>query len=157
MKDRKEYQHKYYLLHKEGTQTRRLTSAKKWRENNRERAKELKRAWDRRAMLNPMHRLSNNLRSNMYHALKAKKGFCKWEDLVGYTLQDLITHLTPLLGETMTWDNYGTVWHVDHIVPKSWFKYESTNDAKFKECWALSNLQPKLRLENIRKGNRFCG
>ena len=28
---------------------------------------------------------------------------------------------------------------------------------EFKECWALSNLQPKLKIENIRKGNRFSG
>jgi hypothetical protein len=57
----------------------------------------------------------------------------------------------------MTWENYGSFWHVDHITPKSWFKYESIKDAKFKECWALSNLQPKLRMDNIRKGNRFSG
>lgn len=93
----------------------------------------------------------------MHHALKAKKAGRKWEDLVGYTLQDLINHIDPLLGETMTWENYGSVWHVDHITPKSWFKYDSVNDPQFKACWALSNLQPKLKMDNIRKGNRFKG
>ena len=109
-------------------------------------------------MLDPMHRLSNNIRGGMYHALKGKKGFRKWEDLIGYTLQDLINHIDPLLNNTtMNWNNYGTEWHIDHITPKSWFKYVITDDPKFKECWSLSNLQPKLRLDNIRKGNRHIG
>jgi len=93
----------------------------------------------------------------MYHALKAKKGFRKWEDLVGYTLQDLINHLTPLFTDSMAWENYGSIWHVDHVTPKSWFKYESTSDPKFKECWSLTNLQPKFKIDNIKKGNRFSG
>ena len=150
----KEYARKWNNENKERIDKRNT----KYRNDNREAIREKKREWDRKAMLNPMHRLSNNLRGNMYHALKGKKGFKKWEDLVGYTLQDLINHLTPLLNNTtMTWDNYGITWHVDHITPKSWFKYVSTDDPKFKECWALSNLQPKLRLENISKGNRFKG
>ena len=132
--------------------------ADEWRNKNPEKVRENKRRWDRKAMQNPMHRLSNNLRGNMYHALKSKKGFRKWEDLVGYTLQDLINHITPLLNKNaMNWDNYGSVWHVDHVIPKSWFKYSSTDDPKFKECWALSNLQPKLKTDNIRKGNKFVG
>lgn len=130
---------------------------KQYRNKNREKIRLWKRQYDRQLMLNPAHRLSNNIRGNMYHALKAKKGFRKWEDLVGYTLQDLINHLTPLLKESMTWDNYGILWQVDHITPKSWFKYETTDDSQFKECWALSNLQPKLKIDNIKKGNRFIG
>lgn len=91
----------------------------------------------------------------MHHALKAKKAGRKWEILAGYTLQDLINHIEPLLKKTMTWENYGAVWHVDHRMPKSWFKYERTDDPEFRKCWALSNLQPKLKIDNIRKGNRF--
>lgn len=129
----------------------------KRRQSNPERTRKIKRRWNRMAMKNPLYRLSNNIRGNMHHALKAKKAGRKWEDLVGYTLQDLINHIEPLLDKIMTWDNYGTEWHIDHITPKSWFKYTSTNDPQFKACWALNNLQPKLRLDNIRKGNRFKG
>jgi hypothetical protein len=142
---------------------------KEWRQNNPEKVKKYnnkysveqrrnwKREWDKKAMLDPLHRLSNNLRGNMYHALKAMKGFRKWETLVGYTLDELAKHLESQFTKGITWDNYGKEWHVDHIIPKSWFKYVSTDDPKFKECWALSNLQPKLKLENIRKGNRTMG
>jgi len=121
------------------------------------RKRESKRKSDRKKMENPFHRISNNMRGNMYHALKAKKGFRKWEDLVGYTLQDLINHMTPLLIDGMTWDNYGSEWHVDHIKPKSWFNYQSTDEPQFKECWSLFNLQPKWKHDNLSKGNRFIG
>jgi hypothetical protein len=116
-----------------------------------------KRKWDRKRAADPVFRIDNNMRGNMYHALKAKKGFRKWETLVGYTLEDLIKHLTPQLNGVMTWDNYGTEWHVDHIIPKSWFKYDSAEHPLFRECWALKNLQPKLKADNMRKGNRFIG
>lgn len=46
-------------------------SQKKYKNANREKFRKWKRDWDRRAMQDPVHRLSNNLRGNMYHALKA--------------------------------------------------------------------------------------
>ena len=147
--ENREYQKKYYLKHR----VEKLAQQKL----RRPQIREYKRKWDRQRMKDPIHRLNNNIRGNMYHALKAKKGFRKWEDLVGYSLQDLINHIDPLLQDGMTWENYGTYWSVDHITPKSWFKYQSTEDPKFKECWELSNLQPKERIENIRKGNRYRG
>jgi len=124
---------------------------------NRERRRLVKQRWDRKHRLDPHHRLSCNIRTNMYHALRGKKGFCKWESLVGYTLQDLINHLQPKMTPDMTWANYGTLWQVDHITPKSWFKYTTPEEDAFKQCWALSNLQPKLKTENISKGNRYIG
>lgn len=93
----------------------------------------------------------------MYQALKAKKAGRKWEGLVGYTLESLIEHIESKFTDGMTWDNYGETWHVDHIIPKSWFKYTSAEDPKFTECWSLANLQPKLKTDNLRKNNRFIG
>jgi len=116
-----------------------------------------KREWDRKRAADPLFRIGNNIRTSMCHALKGKKGFRKWETLVGYTLEDLIKHLSPLLKDGMTWGNYGELWQIDHITPKSWYKYESAEHPLFKECWALSNLQPKLSKDNRKKGNRFKG
>lgn len=43
----------------------------------------------------------------------------------------------------MTWENYGkNGWHLDHILPQIYFKYDSYNHPAFKACWDLSNLQP---------------
>ena len=86
---RKEYNHNYYLTHREKIIEKNKKSSKKHRIEWKQRDPEgfrlyhrkKKREWDRKAMSNPLHRLNNNLRGNMYHALKAKKGFRKWEEI----------------------------------------------------------------------------
>ena len=63
-------------------------------------------------------------------------------------------HLAKQFAEGMTWDNYGK-WHVDHIIPKSFFKFGDTKDGGFQQCWALSNLQPLWASENCSKGAKI--
>ncbi len=130
---------------------------KAWGEANKNKRRENKRAWDKKRASDPVFRLSNNIRTSMARALKGKKYFKKWETLIGYSLEDLIKHLSPKMTGEMTWDNYGSLWQVDHITPKSWFKYQAAEDTEFKKCWALENLQPKLKVDTIKKGNRYIG
>jgi phage protein D len=103
---------------------------------------------------NPKHRADHNFSSQIRQSLRNGKNGQSWEALVGYTLNDLVLHLEAQFGEGMTWENYGE-WHIDHRTPRTWFDYESVEETAFKECWALSNLQPKWGKENIRKGNRY--
>jgi hypothetical protein len=39
-------------------------------------------------------------------------------------------------------------WHIDHIIPKSAFAYESPDDPEFKACWTLTNLRPLWKKAN---------
>lgn len=48
----------------------------------------------------------------------------------------------------MSWNNYGTYWEVDHIIPKNLFSYLSPKDKDFKLCWSLENLRPLERNKN---------
>lgn len=57
----------------------------------------------------------------------------------------------------MTWENYGKTWHIDHIIPRSWFNYKSPKDLLFKECWKLENLQPLETKKKYLKGNKHAG
>ena len=76
---------------------------------------------------------------------------------LGYSVFQLKVHLESKWTPEMSWENYGEYWHIDHVIPDSWFSYDSTEDEKFKECWALNNLQPMLAIENMQKGNRYRG
>ena len=76
---------------------------------------------------------------------------------LGYTANDLMAHIESQFVDGMTWDNYGRVWHIDHIRPASWFDYNNIDDDEFKKCWGLNNLQPLFASDNIRKGNRWEG
>jgi 5-methylcytosine-specific restriction endonuclease McrA len=100
-------------------------------------------------------RFKINLRfgTHLCHALKGRKAGRRWIDLVKYNTEDLMSHLESQFAEGMSWSNYGE-WHVDHIVPKSKFKYASYEDDAFKQCWSLDNLQPLWAKENLAKGNR---
>jgi len=54
----------------------------------------------------------------------------------------------------MSWENYGEVWVVDHIVPFRMFDPFDESDLKL--CWNYRNLVPLYRHDNLKKeGNVF--
>jgi len=117
-----------------------------WRENNRN----LLRGYDKKRRLTPTGKLNDRMSVSIWQALRKNKNGYRWEMLVGYTILDLKNHLESLFSTGMTWDNIGE-WHIDHIIPKSRFFYETPEDPEFKTCWALANLQPMWKLDNLSK------
>jgi 5-methylcytosine-specific restriction endonuclease McrA len=99
------------------------------------------------------------MKANLVARLKARlanKNKKSTFDILGYSVDELKVHLESSFKEGMSWDNYGE-WEIDHITPDSWFQYNSTDDEGFKNSWALDNLQPLWKHENIAKGNRYRG
>lgn len=101
------------------------------------------------------NRISNNIRTRLKTRLSSKKKSSILKYLP-YTIEELISHLESKFQSGMSWDNYGK-WHIDHIVPDSWFKYDSMSDEAFQKCWALNNLQPMWAKDNLSKSNHFIG
>jgi hypothetical protein len=107
-------------------------------------------------------RLSNNsgLRIHsavsclMRQSLNGNKNGRKWEQIVGYTLDDLKNHLEAQFREGMSFDNFGE-WHIDHIKPRAAFDFQDENDPDFLDCWKLENLQPLWKHENLKKGSKY--
>jgi 5-methylcytosine-specific restriction endonuclease McrA len=54
---------------------------------------------------------------------------------------------------SMTWENYGKVWHLDHIFPISRFDLSDPEQVKVACNW--QNLQPLLRKANARKSDKI--
>ena len=78
------------------------------------------------------------------------------EDLIINTFQEIIEHLEKNFLPGMTLKNYGrNGWHIDHIIPKSFFKFSSTDDVEFKYCWSLNNLQPMWKKDNKNKSDKM--
>lgn len=67
-----------------------------------------------------------------------------------FTIDELIDHLDK---QGMDWDNINRI-HIDHIIPKSSFRFNSFEDETFKECWSLKNLRPLSAKENLKKGSK---
>lgn len=100
---------------------------------------------------NPQSRLRYAMSNGIRFSLRGKKAGRSWESLVDYDMRVLRLHLEKQFLPGMTWDGFGPVWHVDHIVPDSFFSYERPEDPDFKCSWALSNLRPLWALDNIKK------
>lgn len=94
--------------------------------------------------------VSSRMSTAIRAAIRTGKRGRRWESLVDYTLDDLITHLEKQFSEGMSWENIGW-WHIDHRVPKSSFQYESPECDGFKAAWALTNLQPLWAEDNFKK------
>ena len=108
----------------------------------------------------PVVKLRTSIGVNVYHALKRHivgskggKTFARFD----FTPDELFEHLELRFDEHMTWENYGTYWSLDHIIPQSATPWDSVEHPNFKKSWALDNLQPLPRRENAVKGNIYEG
>lgn len=108
----------------------------------------------RRRCQNPKVRVSMSMSGHIRYCIGRRKNGARWESLAGYDLATLMRHLERQFVRGMTWNNYGPVWHIDHIQPLSSFRFESAEDPEFRAAWALSNLRPLWALDNIRKNGR---
>lgn len=100
----------------------------------------------------PAYVLNGRMRNAIKKAIKGDKAGRSWESLVGYTLDQLKIHIEKQFQRGMSWANMGE-WHIDHIIPKSLFKYQSAECPEFKAAWALTNLQPLWAGDNKAKGD----
>jgi len=154
-----EYNREWYTKNKESHQERQRKRYLKnplfgaeWRKKHPEMAK----AQDRRKSLKkrskPYIRASASISLGMRSSLRGgEKAGRHWELLAGYTANQLKRHLEKQFKPGMTWENYGSYWHIDHKIPISVFNFSTPEDIDFKRCWALKNLQPLEAKKNIQK------
>ena len=151
----KQYNKKYYLANREYL----LAEGKKWRDDNEnvEHQRAYARQKYKKYAKDPKKKLRKSISCLMRYSLH-KKGLSKngmsWEKLIGYTTSELKDHLESQFTEGMTWDNHGK-WHIDHIIPISFFQFTSSDDVEFKMCWRLENLRPMWAMDNIMKSNKI--
>jgi hypothetical protein len=118
-----------------------------------EAARDVLRMAQARRLSNPQHRLNARIATRISGSLKGVKDRRKWQSLVDYSLAVLIRHLERGCLEGMTWENYGR-WHVDHIIPLASFVFDSAEHPEFRAAWALPNLQPLWKRDNLSKGGK---
>ena len=148
----------WYLKNK----NRKNSTVKKWKELNTEKFKEDQKKWVlnnkeklKAKRLTPKEKLRNSMSCAIRHSLKGKKDGKCWALLIDYSIEKLKIHLEKQFTPEMTWDNYGTYWHIDHKIPVAAFNFETYDDIDFKRCWAITNLQPLPAKENMSKGAKL--
>jgi len=138
----KEKQKLYYYKNKEKI----LLNNKNWIERNKEYHKIINnqnhKIWKKKnthivAWRNILHRVLNQFEN---------KKTDKTHKLLGYSANELKTHIENQFADGMSWDNYGS-WHIDHIIPV--FSFKKTTSVSIVN--ALSNLRPLWKLDNLKR------
>lgn len=73
--------------------------------------------------------------------------------LLECTKNQLTSWIKYQFSKDMTWDNYGVYWHIDHVVPISFFDMIKPEEQKLCHHW--TNLRPLCKNENYRKSNKI--
>jgi hypothetical protein len=99
----------------------------------------------------PIFRLKDAIRGSIRAYLgsrKTRRG--STFEIVGCTPDFLREHLERQFKPGMTWDNYGSHWHVDHRIPLA--SGRTSDEVKGLSHW--TNLQPLEALENLIKSDK---
>ena len=164
----KEYQKHYYKDNNEEYKKRK----KEWRKNNRQRESETCQTYreENRDKLNAYHRewkkakrvedVSYKLKENISRRIRYElntlitKGKNKHTvDYLGTSIEYIKTYLEARFEIGMNWNNYGTSWHIDHIIPCASWNFNNIFETMC--CWNYRNLQPMWALSNKSKGDRY--
>jgi hypothetical protein len=129
-------------------------TCKRWRINNPEAANKKDRKRHEKVMSTLHGMINNRISSRMCASLRGNKHGRPWETLVGYSLAQLMRHLEKHFLPGMSWQNRD-LWHIDHKIPLSVFNFQHPEDMDFKKAWALKNLQPLWKHDNLVKNNRL--
>jgi hypothetical protein len=88
------------------------------------------------------YKLSRRLRNRLYYALKRTswKKDTHFSEYIGCTLEELKMYLESQFQPNMTWDNYGEIWDIDHVIPLSKVRTEQ----QMYELCHYTNLKPEF-------------
>jgi hypothetical protein len=124
-----------------------------WRRDNKQRL----RGYRKKRNSNPLYRVTNSLRRRVRDYIKGVSfGGC--EGLTWLTHEKLRRYIERQFTGGMSWENYGTAWHIDHTVPCAMFDLTSPDNVR--KCFNYKNLKPMPSEANLNKGSLLftdCG
>lgn len=84
---------------------------------------------------------------NRISKFRSISGFGSIKNIIGCSIQDFTIWLEHNFTKNMSWENYGTYWHIDHVILCEIF--DLTNMEEIKLCFNWKNMRPLLAVENI--------
>jgi len=98
-------------------------------------------------------KFDSNLKHQIYISIKQNKNNKKWEKMVNFSLKELKIHLELQFNKNMSWDNFGSYWWIDKIIPISLYRFAIPGE--FKKAWSLKNLRPLEKKICQKKQNKL--
>lgn len=135
----------------------------KWKRENREKAEAWRksnpdklRQYRRNQSSNPAIKAKQNLRKRLREIMKRVRSSSpsfSFVNLIGCSQSEFRAHIESQFKSWMTWDNYGTRWHIDHILPCA--SFDHTDAAQVRQCWHWTNLRPLCAKKNMQKSDEI--
>jgi len=135
-----EYYQEHYKINKDTY----MENNRKWRQENRD---EINKKANKRFQTNISARLKKNCRSRIWAAIKGHS-LCSMK-LIDCTIPFFKEWLKSNFKDGMTFQNYGSYWHVDHVIPCS--KFDMKDETDITNCFRWTNLQPLEAKLNMSK------
>ena len=95
--------------------------------------------------------LKEILRSKIHKMLKNQE--TSYKNIIGCDIVFLKKWIEFRFDTNMNWNNLGSYWHIDHILPIN--KFNLTKSENVKICFHWTNLQPLQSFENISKSDKI--
>lgn len=134
---------------KERLEFNRATRAASWDQH------ELSMRWEWRNKYHsgsPELKIKKRLRKAISQAIRQQSVKKKTSLAIGCDVTFLRKYLESRFKKGMTWENYGSEWHIDHIKPLDSFELRKKSEQA--KANHYTNLQPLWALDNISKGNK---
>ena len=138
-----------------------------WRSKNKERHRENARNWyyanreyavkrhakyhKERQKTDIEFKLSCRIRSRIYNALRHDRKIGSAINDLGCSLEFFKNYIAEQFTDGMSWDNYGTLWELDHILPLA--NYLLLDRGTFRRLVHYTNYQPLTIAQNRAKLN----
>jgi hypothetical protein len=98
---------------------------------------------------NPQHRIKSAMIGRLNRFITKGVYTARTEELIGCTRQVFTDWITFNLEEGMTFENHGTLWSFDMVIPYAAF--DLTNEDEFRAVMHYSNIKPCIKDLNWRK------
>lgn len=99
-----------------------------------------------------IERLKYNTRNRIRISLKKHNESSA--HLIGCPMEQFKEWLEFNFDENMTWENYGSYWHMDHLWPCA--SFDLYNKEQRFECFNWTNVVPMEGVENLKKHSKIC-
>jgi len=139
-------------LHYQNNKEKRLLKDKKrYKRKKKEIINQHKEYLKRRKQTDEGFRIQCNIRRRIHSALSGKNKSKNTLKLLGCSIEYFKRYLESNFDDNMNWDNYGSYWELDHIIPCSAF--DLTNSIEQQRCFRYTNIRPLSVKENREKSN----
>jgi hypothetical protein len=140
-----------------------IENGRKWYKDNAKKVKETNKKWrennpnyqKKRYKNDIQHRLAMIHRCIIKAALKSQKvkKSNKSMQLLGCSIEYYKKYIEQQFTSTMSWENQGAVWHIDHYTPLSFF--DLTNPEEQLKAFHYMNCRPLEAAKNLSKGDKI--